>query len=110
MTQKFVQNSASAQNATPAFVNVLLQVERPAPEELAHYSRGERYRLLRANVEAQRKQLQQWIAMHNLSDEVRSVSPATGFNMLFVECTPHAAQELLHAPGVIDITPVDQAD
>ncbi|BAM00779.1 MULTISPECIES: hypothetical protein [Caldilinea] len=110
MNRKVAQDSAAANGVKPPFVNVLLKVKRPAPEELTHHSRKERYQLLRANAEAQREQLQQWIATHNLSDEVRSVSPATGFNMLFVECTPHAAQALLQAPGVIDVMPVDQVD
>lgn len=110
MNRKIAQDSVAANGVKPAFVNVLLKVERPSPEELTHYSRKERYQLLRANAEAQRKQLQQWIAMHNLSDEVRSVSQATGFNMLFVECTPHAAQEMLQAPGVIDVMPVEEID
>ncbi len=84
-------------------VSVLLEVERPSSAELASYSRGERYRRLRANAEAHRAELEHWIDRHNLSDEVLAVSPATGFNLLFVQCTPHAAQELAKAPGVVDV-------
>jgi hypothetical protein len=103
MTQK--RSHPSPVEATPAqpLVDLLLEVERPSSEELAPYSRGERYRRLRANTEAHRGELEAWIAHHQLSDEVRTVSPATGFNLLFVQCTPHAARELAHAPGVIDI-------
>jgi hypothetical protein len=89
-------------------VNVLLEVERPSSAELAPYSRGERYRRLRANTEAHRARLQHWIDRHNLSDEVLAMSPATGFNLLFVQCTPHAAQELANAPGVVDVLSSDQ--
>lgn len=85
------------------FVEVILEVERPSTEELAHYSRGERYRRLRANTEAHRTQLQHWIERQRLEQEVVRVSPATGFNLLFVTCTPHAAQALAQAPGVVEV-------
>lgn len=87
----------------PDLVSVLLEVERPSSAELAPYSRGERYRRLRANTEAHRAELEHWIDRHNLGDEVVAVSPATGFNLLFVQCTAHAAQELANAPGVVDV-------
>ncbi|GIK75059.1 MAG: hypothetical protein BroJett021_40470 [Chloroflexota bacterium] len=89
-------------------ISVLLEVERPSSAELAPYSRAERYRRLRANTEAHRARLQHWIDRHNLSDEVLAVSPATGFNLLFVQCTPHAARELANAPGVVDVLSADQ--
>lgn len=89
-------------------VSVLLEVERPSAAELAPYSRGERYRRLRANTEAHRAELQHWIDRHDLSNEVMTVSPATGFNLLFVQCTPHAAQELVNAPGVVEVLSANQ--
>jgi len=96
-------------NHRPAdLVSVLLEVERPSSAELAPYSRGERYRRLRANTEAHRTELQHWIDRHNLSDEVMAVSPATGFNLLFVQCTPRAAQELAKAPGVVEVLPTKE--
>lgn len=90
-------------------VNVVLEVERPSAEELADYPRDERYRRLRANTEAHRHQLEGWLARQRLTDEVATMSPATGFNLLFVKCTTNAAQALAHAPGVIDIMVTDDA-
>ncbi|HAJ35609.1 MAG TPA: hypothetical protein DCL15_07935 [Chloroflexi bacterium] len=84
-------------------VNVVLEIERPSTDELAAYPRDERYRRLRANTEAHRRQLTGWIDMQHLADEVALISPATGFNLLFVKCTPNAAQALAHAPGVVDV-------
>ena len=107
MTHAVTRTSPLENHNSHAFVNVLLEVERPSSEELAPYPRGERYRRLRANAEEHRSQLQHWIDRHDLSDEVRAVSPATGFNLLFVQCTAHAAQELAHAPGVVEVLSTD---
>ena len=84
-------------------VTVVLEIERPPAEELASYPRDERYRQLRANTEARRHQLEGWLDRQRLTDEVAAMSPATGFNLLFVKCTTNAAQALAHAPGVVDI-------
>ncbi len=103
MTESNSHASPAENHTSRQWVDLLLEVERPTSEELAPYSRGERYRRLRANTEAHRSALEQWIARRQLSDEVCTVSPATGFNLLFVQCTPHAARELANAPGVVDI-------
>ncbi len=84
-------------------VDVMVEVERPSAEELAAYPRGERYRRLRANTEAQRNKLKGWLERQHLADEVMTLSPATGFNLLFIKCTPHAAQALAQAPGVVEV-------
>lgn len=89
-------------------VNVVLEIERPPAEELASYPRDERYRQLRANTEAHRHQLQGWLDRQRLTDEVAAMSPATGFNLLFVKCTAKAAQALAHAPGVTNIMYTDE--
>jgi hypothetical protein len=88
-------------------VNVVLEIERPSVEELAAYPRDERYRRLRANTEAHRHQLKGWIDRQRLTDEVATVSPATGFNLLFIKCTTNAAQALAHAPGVVEVMYAD---
>lgn len=103
-----MNHSPPDETATPEhdlshFVDVILEIERPSTEELAPYSRGERHRRLRANTEAHRAQLQHWIERQRLEKEVVRVGPATGFNLLFVTCTPHAAQALAHAPGVVEV-------
>ncbi|HQY90964.1 MAG: hypothetical protein WAU00_10865 [Caldilinea sp.] len=97
-------DNAAARGPQP-IVDVMLEVERPSVEELACYPRDERYRRLRANTEAHRNQLEGWIELQHLTSEVMAMSPATGFNLLFVKCTPHAAQELARAPGVVDVLP-----
>lgn len=94
-------------NAPAPMINVMLEVERPPTDELEGYPRDERYRRLRANTEAHRRQLQGWIDKQQLTDEVALMSAATGFNLLFVKCTPHAAQALAHAPGVIEMMYTD---
>lgn len=91
-------------------VNVVLEIERPPTDELEAYPRDERYRRLRANTEAHRRQLKGWLDTQHLTDEVALMSPATGFNLLFVKCTPHAAQALAHAPGVVEMMYTDDAD
>jgi len=90
-------------------INVVLEVERPPADELATYPRDERYRRLRAATEAHRSELASWLEQQRLTDEVATMSQATGFNLLFVKCTTRAAQELAHAPGVVDVMITDDA-
>jgi len=88
----------------------VVEVERPSSAELAAYTRGERYRLLRANTEAHRTTLESWIESQDLCDEVGAVRAGTGFNLIFVECTPHVAEQLVHAPGVVDVLPAGEVE
>lgn len=107
MSRTLITNDPALGRDPAQMVNVVLEIERPAADELANYPRDERYRRLRANTEAHRHQLERWIDRQHLTDEVAAMSPATGFNLLFVKCTSHAAQALAHAPGVIDVMYAD---
>lgn len=85
------------------WVQVMLTIDRPAPERLAGCDRQEKFDILLANAQRKRAQLMQWIQEHNLSREVARIGAPTSFNLLFVQCTPYAAAQLAHAPGVVDI-------
>lgn len=91
------------------WVQVMLTIDRPAPERLANCDRKEKFDILLANAQHQRAQLLQWIQEHNLADEVARIGAPTSFNLLFVQCTPHAAAQLAHAPGVVDMA-LEQAN
>jgi hypothetical protein len=84
-------------------VNVLLTLEKPCAETTTHLDRGERYRRLMAHAEAQRRQITAWIAEQGLTDEIMRVGEANSFHLLFIYCTPAAAERLAGAPGVIDV-------
>lgn len=107
MSHTLTTNDTAPLSDLAQMVNVVLEIERPPADELAAYSRDERYRRLRANTEAHRRLLKGWIDTQRLTDEVALLSPATGFNLLFVKCTPHAAQALAHAPGVVEVMYTD---
>ncbi len=84
-------------------VRSVVTFQRPSAEELAHYTRGEKYRRLREHNGQMRARLLAWIDEHGLSNEVIQVSEPTAFNTLFVVGTRHAIDELAQAPDVIDV-------
>lgn len=100
-----MKNNGMGTHRTP-MRDFVVEVERPSSAELAAYTRAERYRMLRANTEAHRTQLENWLEMQDLGSEVGDMRAGTGFNLIFVECTPHVAEQLVLAPGVIDVLPV----
>ena len=85
------------------WVQVMLTIDRPTPERLAGCDRKEKFDILLENAQRKRAQLMQWIQEHNLTGEVARIGAPTSFNLLFVQCTPYAAAQLAHAPGVVDI-------
>lgn len=90
------------------WVQVMLTIDRPTPERLAACDRRQKFDILLENAKQQRSQLLQWIQEHGLTDQVARIGAPTSFNLLFVQCTPHAAAELAHAPGVVDIALDDE--
>jgi len=84
-------------------VEVAVTLERPASEDLTQYNRAEKYDILRGNTAELRDGLIAWIAEQGWSEEVAQVGEATVFNMLFVVCTPRAAEEMTRAPGVVSV-------
>jgi len=42
--------------------------------------------------------------------EVGDLRAETGFNLIFMECTPNVAKQLVRAPGVIDVLPVTELE
>jgi len=85
------------------WVQVMLTIERPSPASLAGCTRHEKFDILLKNAERQRMQLLAWIQAHGLADEVLHIGPPTSLNLLFVQCTSHAAAELAHVPGIVDV-------
>src|SRR5689334_7637005 len=86
------------------WVKVMVAIDRPSAEKLAHYDRRQKLEILEENALLHRNELVQWIDEHGLAPEVAKIGAPTSLNMLFVQCTPHVAQELEHAPGVTDVT------
>lgn len=87
----------------PPLVQVIVTIERPKPENLAGCNRKEKFAILLENAHQHRQQLVQWIQAHDWANEVRRIGAPTSFNLLFIQCTPHAAAQLAHAPGVVDV-------
>lgn len=65
---------------------------------------------LRANTEAHRTQLETWLETEDLCSEVAGMRAGTGFNLIFVECTPNVAAKLVRAPGVVDVLPAGELE
>jgi hypothetical protein len=91
------------QRRTTDLVQVMVTLDRPEPERLAGCNRQEKFDILLENAQRHRAELVEWIQEQQLDDEVARVGAPTSFNLLFVQCTPHAATQLAHAPGVVDI-------
>ncbi|MBW7883620.1 MAG: hypothetical protein H3C34_13470 [Caldilineaceae bacterium] len=85
------------------WINVVVEIERPSAASLVAYSRSERYKILRQNAETRRAALEAWAAREGLCDKITVLKTATAFNLLFVKCTPDAAEQLPHAPGVVEV-------
>jgi len=79
-------------------------LERPSSQELAQYSRSEKYKILWENNARLREQLLVWIKEHGLSAEVSQIGEPTAFNTLFVVSTPRAAEQMVQAPGVLSVS------
>lgn len=84
-------------------VRLMVTVERPPSEELAAYSRRDKFQKLLESNDQHRAELIKWIQSHGLSDQVVQIGEATAFNVLFVEGTAEAAASLWDAPGVIGV-------
>lgn len=95
--------SLAPQHRYQSGVNVLLTLEKPCDASQADIDRGERYRRLMTHAEAQRRQITAWIAEQGLGDAVMRIGEANSFHLLFVYCTPLAAERLAGAPGVVDV-------
>jgi hypothetical protein len=85
----------------------MLTLERPSGEQLRHRGRGQRYSLLKESATEIRERLVEWIDANGLTTDVARVSEPTVFNTLFVTSTPRAAEQLSHAPGVVDVAPTE---
>lgn len=85
------------------WIKVVVTLDRPSSEALAHCNRGEKVKILKKNAQCQRRNLVAWIEEHGLARQVAKVGVPTSLSLIFIQCTPHAAQELVYAPGVTSI-------
>ena len=86
------------------WVKMMVAIDRPASEVLARYDRRQKLQILEENAQQHRKELVQWINEQGMTAEVAKIGAPTSLNVLFVQCTPHVAQELERAPGVMNVT------
>jgi hypothetical protein len=93
-----------------SMLTFMLTLERPSGEQLRHRERGQRYSLLKQSASEIRERLVEWIDENGLTTDVVRVSEPTVFNTLFVTSTPRAAEQLSHAPGVVDVAPTEAID
>ena len=84
-------------------VQAMVTLQRPEPTSLQEYNRQEKFQILLENARRQRRELVHWIHSHGLADEVAQIGAPTSFNLLFIQCTPHAATHLAQAPGVVEV-------
>jgi hypothetical protein len=89
-------------------VTVMLTLERPSPEELSGYGRGDKYAALKSSASEIRKQLLDWIREQGLDKEVARVGEPTVFNTLFVTSSRVVAKKLGRAPGVVEVRPAEE--
>ncbi len=89
------------------WIKVVVALDRPSSEALAHCNRSEKLEVLQQNAQRQRRNLVAWIEEHGLAGQVAKVGAPTSLSMLFIQCTPHAAQALVDAPGVTSVSLAD---
>ena len=90
------------------WIKVMVEIERPTSAALEGLDRGERYRTLKQNAREHKVELEHWLEEKGLCEEILHISEATTFNILFVHCTPDAAEAIAHAPGVIEVLPAEE--
>jgi hypothetical protein len=83
-------------------------IERPSSDDLSQLTRADKYRTLHQNSERMRRELLRWIDEQRLDREIMQIDEATAFNLLFAIATPHGAECLGQAPGVVRIMPTDE--
>jgi len=95
-------------HARSDWVKVMVQLDRPPADALAQCNRVEKLKILKQNAQRQRTDLVYWIEEHGLSPEVAKIGVPTTLNLLFIQCTPHAAEVLVQAPGVTAVMLADE--
>lgn len=95
---------AASRSKQPGWIDVMVELERPAASELVNLTRSERYRTLRDSAHRHCHTLTCWLEEHDLCDGVMTMGEPTALHMLFLRCTPAVAAALREAPGVLDVT------
>ena len=85
------------------WLNVLVELEQPAPADLANRNRSQRYALLAERTGQQRAELEMWIVNQELDDEVLSISEMEAMGILLIQCSRAVAAQLPEAPGVASV-------
>ena len=86
------------------WINALVELNQPPPEQLAQLDRGQRYTLLADRTRQQRAELEMWLDAAEIEDQVMAIYTMEAMGVLLVQCTPAAAARLKEAPGVADVT------
>ena len=92
--------TAPSAATSPQWLTVLVELEQPAPAELAELDRGQRYALLADRTRRQCAELELWFVSQDLDDEVFSVCAMEAMGMLLIQCTRAVVAQLPEAPGV----------
>ncbi len=102
----FRQQPAPSQ---PQLLNVLVELLKPAPEQLTHLDRSQRYALLAERTRQQRAELEMWLDAADLEDQVLSIHEIEALGLLLVQCTPNVVERLADAPGVATVAVIGNA-
>jgi hypothetical protein len=87
----------------PQLLNVLVELVKPAPEQLAQLDRGQRYALFAERTRQQRAELEMWLDAAELDDQVLSIHEIEALGLLLVQCTPNVVERLADAPVVATV-------
>lgn len=94
----------------PDRVRLVVEVARPSSDELASFDRATRVRKLQENAKHRRADLVRWLTENHLSNQVSHVARSTLFNILFLDATREVAQKLKDAPGVLNVSVLENVE
>ncbi|MEM8858798.1 MAG: hypothetical protein AAGD96_10785 [Chloroflexota bacterium] len=89
-------------------IEVMIVVERPSKEELGHYNRAEKYKILRSNHVHHQQEITSWIKINGFEETIKIIDQPTAFNILFAKLPAELIASLQEAPGIIEVNQVDE--
>ncbi len=96
-------NVGGADKNLPCASSVVVVFDRLALAEPVELNRSEMLRTKRDYYRTCRQHLVGWIEGQGLSGEVLRIGEPMAFNMLFIDCTPELAEQLVQAPHVVNV-------
>lgn len=91
-------------------IEVMIVVNRPSNEELDSYNRAEKYKILRGNHVHHQQEISSWITVNGYQEMIKIIDQPTAFNILFARLPADLVSSLQEAPGIIEVTQVDDFD